>query len=98
MYAKLVDGRVVPVSGVKEWAMAFEEKRNRQIGDDNIGKYRVSTVFLGLDHGLGGKPLWFETMLFGDGPLDQEQWRYETLEEAKEGHKKACELAAKEAP
>jgi len=46
---------------------------------------RISTVFLGLDHGHGGKPLWFETMVFG-GVLDQLQERYATWDQAAAGH------------
>jgi len=48
----------------------------------------VSTIFLGLDHrpwGAHGPPILFETMVFG-GPLDQEQERYGTWEEAAAGH------------
>ena len=46
----------------------------------------VSTVFLGIDHNFGeGKPLLFETMVFG-GKLDEETERYSTWEEAVEGH------------
>jgi hypothetical protein len=46
---------------------------------------RVSTVFLALDHGWGGKRLWFETMVFS-GPLADECERYETWDEAETGH------------
>ncbi len=46
----------------------------------------VSTVFLGRDHAyFGDAPLLFETMVFG-GEFDQEQERYSTLQEAKDGH------------
>ena len=44
-------------------------------------------MFLGLDHSFGGgAPLLFETMVFG-GPLDGEQERYSTWNEAEAGHK-----------
>lgn len=53
----------------------------------------VSTVFLGLDHSWGdGPPVVFETMIFG-GPLDDDQWRYCTLADAKAGHRRAVRLA-----
>lgn len=39
-----------------------------------IGEAKVSTVFLGFDHGWEGEPVLWETMVFG-GPLDQEQDR-----------------------
>ena len=62
-------------------------KEDRAVAKDKIGDIEISTVFLGLDHQYGeGKPLLFETMVFG-GELDQEQERYSTWEEAEEGHK-----------
>ena len=72
---------------VREWGRAFEDMDARivdrmQVSDEAL----VSTVFLGLDHGFGGTPLWFETMVFG-GPLDQETERYTTYEAAETGHR-----------
>jgi len=48
---------------------------------------QVSTIFLVLDHGWheGGPPILWETMVFG-GPLDADQDRYSSLEDAKVGH------------
>jgi hypothetical protein len=59
------------------------------IGEDFVGKARISTVFLGLDHNFsGGDPLLFETMVFG-GPLDGRMWRYKTYADAEFGHAEA---------
>jgi len=60
---------------------------------ERIGRVRVSTVWLGLDHGLGwsDEPLIFETMIFG-GNHDGYQERYSTEEEARAGHQRAVEL------
>jgi hypothetical protein len=80
--AKLVDRKVVPC-GVREYAATIESMR--RVALDSIEDVDVSTVFLGLDHGFGGKPLWFETMIVG-GPLDDSQERYTTIEEAEAGH------------
>jgi len=42
-----------------------------RVGHDMIGRYSVSTVFLGLDHGWGsGPPILWETMIFGNGMFD----------------------------
>ena len=42
-----------------KWGKWFETA-NRIVAKDNIGKVRISTVFLGLDHSFGrGKPLLF---------------------------------------
>lgn len=67
----------------------------RRVGLDRVGRYRVSTVWLGLDHQYGdGPPLIFESMTFddgddGDGVL---QWRYGTWEEAEAGHREMVRL------
>jgi hypothetical protein len=50
--------------------------------------YRVSTVDLGLDHSFGGgKPLWYETMIFPESDYtDMYCDRYTTREEAQTAH------------
>ncbi len=70
----------------------------RQVAETNVGQYRVSTVFLNVDHGFGLKPdqppILFETMVFGDeadDPVDQHMERYSTWDEAEAGHKKIVE-------
>lgn len=52
---------------------------------------RLSTVFLGIDHGAGFSrdPVLFETMIFG-GQRDGEQYRYSEIDKAIEHH--ACLL------
>ncbi len=76
-----------------EWAKWLESNDRVLIqthSQDN--SIMVSTVFLGLDHGLGGHPpvLW-ETMIFG-GKHDQFQERYCSKSEALVGHQKAIDL------
>lgn len=64
-----------------------------RIGSTRIGDIWISTVWLGLNHNFfDGPPLIFETMIFG-GNLDQEMWRYSTVEEARAGHAFAVNLA-----
>lgn len=77
----------------REWAHWFEAGRmHRQMANHVIGNVRVSTVFLGLDHGDGaGPPIVFETMIFG-GPHDEYQERYSTYEEAMKGHWRALAM------
>ncbi len=71
------------------WAKFIENPADRIVKQENIGKIRISTVFLGLDHNFGeGEPLLFETMIFG-GKHDQYQDRCSTWEQAVEMHKKA---------
>jgi hypothetical protein len=53
------------------------------IGLTEVNEFRVSTVFLGVNHG----GMWFETMVFeGESFMDLACERYETLAEAKLGH------------
>jgi len=80
---------LVPVE-LLEWAKWFETT-DRHVGNDTINGYRISTVFLGLDHNFGvGAPLLFETMVFGDDD-EEDMERYATYEEAEEGHKRFVE-------
>jgi hypothetical protein len=81
----ILDGHnAVPVD-MLTWARSFSEC-DRTVARETVCGCEVSTVFLGLDHGFGsGPPMIFETMVFG-GPLDQEQERYSTWDEAEAGH------------
>lgn len=68
-----------------QWMQARE---NRRLGIHRMPDgTKVSTVFLGLDHGWnGGPPVLWETMVFG-GKYDQEQDRYISYDEAVQGHR-----------
>ena len=73
------DHRVVPCS-LREWCETFEV--SRQVADTETRFYRVSTVFLGLNHRFhgDGPPVVFETMTFEQessvGTLGQHLIRY----------------------
>jgi hypothetical protein len=57
--------REVPCPDLLKWARWLETSDKRRVGDDRIGPYWVSTIFLGLDHNYGqGEPLLYETMIF----------------------------------
>lgn len=85
----LVGKEPVQCNDLMAWTAWFE-KSDRTVAKTKIGKAEVSTVFLGLDHSFGsGKPLLFETMVFG-GKLANEMDRYHTWEEAEEGHFAMC--------
>jgi len=69
-----------------KWADWFEHA-NRTVCLDKTPKGIVSTVFLSIDHQFGdGPPLLFETMVFDTSSEDEIQYRYETRQEAIEGH------------
>lgn len=82
----LENDQIVACEDLFKWG-EWMQTANRRIALDEIDGSKVSTVFLGLDHGFGDgrRPVLFETMVFG-GEFDQEQERYCTLEEAKQGH------------
>lgn len=87
LYGKLVGREVVETDDMHE---TFARDVSVQVGNDMVGPAQVSTVFLRLDHGFGGTPLWFETMIFGG---DHDGWhdRYHTYDEAETGHKRVVE-------
>ena len=74
------------------------------VKQDIIGKYFVSTVWLGFDHNFHlDYPIIFETMVFyckKDRPDferdDIFMARYRTEKEALKGHKAVCKLAKKD--
>lgn len=82
------NGEVVATHNVIEWERWMEF--NRRVAWTMVGKYEISTVFLGLNHGFGDVPLWFETMVFepaSESPRhDLDMERYRTLDEARRGH------------
>lgn len=85
-------GRTPMAVDMMTWATWFGTA-DRHVDITKIGKARVSTVFLGLDHNFQrGEPILFETMIFG-GPLDGEMWRYHTYDQAERGHAEAVRQA-----
>lgn len=62
-----------------EWARSLYEEE-RRVALTTLGEVKVSTVFLGIDHGFGltKHPILYETLVF-DGPLDAncERWTNE---------------------
>ena len=84
-------GRPCPAD-LLTWAAWFSSA-DRTVAHDVVGGASISTVFLGLDHrhGRPGPPILYETMVFG-GPLDEEQRRYATREQALSGHAEVLTL------
>lgn len=85
------DNEPVPCDDSAMWALWLNDSPKKRVAESKVGKYWVSTVFLGLDHALPpnkARPLLFETMIFTNGEaLPEYQPRYETFEEALHGHK-----------
>jgi hypothetical protein len=75
-----------------DWAAKSEDKDYKSIAIERVGTYRVSTVWLGIDHRYckEGPPTIFETMVFdGDGFTDRYCDRYTTENDARAGHARA---------
>lgn len=82
-----------------EWSVLYENINNRQFGIDTVGRFAVSTVWLGLNYNYdpNGKLHIFETMIF-DISKNREDIgcrRYSTKEEALAGHQEAIKWAKK---
>jgi hypothetical protein len=85
----ILEGHTPVQTDLMTWAKWFETA-DRVVSNTQIGEWRISTVFLGLDHAFhGSPPLLFETLVFG-GPLDGEMDRYSTWDQAEAGHKEIC--------
>ena len=86
----ILDGHKAVRVDLMTWAKWYE-KADRKVAKDTVGESRISTVFLGMNHQWGkGPPLLFETMVF-DGPLDGEQERCSTWEQAEAQHAEIVE-------
>lgn len=82
-----------------EWGTLFEDLEYKIVAQVRIRGWFVSTVWLGLDHGMWNwgtvgaepyQPMIFETMVFDPWGDEQMQDRYATEAEAKDGHELAC--------
>ena len=84
-YIETPNGGVRRVN-TKRWIEWLSTEPNKHVAEDFVGPYRVSTVFLGIDHGYPGpRPVLYETMVFR-GWADRACERYCTREEARLGH------------
>lgn len=90
----ILEGKIPKKVDLLTWAKWFKTA-NRYVNKTEINDVKISTVFLGIDHGFGGIILLFETMIFG-GKNDGYQERYKTWEQAEKGHLKAVNLVKDE--
>lgn len=67
--------------------MAFNFETDRRVRQTYLLDRWISTVFLGIDHGYGDKPILFETMVFEFGEMiDIDCARCSTYDEAIKMH------------
>ncbi len=89
----ILDGKtVVPTDDLLAWGR-WLEAADRRVDQTVIDGFRVSTVFMGLDHRFGeGEPLLFETMVFRVGSgADLWAERCSTWEQAEAMHERGCD-------
>lgn len=100
-----------PIS-LRTWADLHADPEYRVVEETWIGKIRISTVWLGINHDyLGGPPLIYETMVFdwhnpttipgfGDREFapDLEMVRYTTLAQAETGHEQMVAIVMATTP
>lgn len=99
MYYTLDDKhQIVPTTDIMVWGKFRQDHSRRRVAATQVGTIWVSTVFLGIDHGLGEitgeRPVLFETMAFADTNGEDksklgdeiETCRYCTWDEAVAGH------------
>lgn len=89
----ILEGKIpVKCDDIIQWGMQMENQ-NRIVAQAHFSNYFVSTVFLGIDHAYykSKNPILFETMIFN---FFEYEWqdRYESWDEAVEGHKIACRI------
>jgi hypothetical protein len=88
----VLDGTTpVPASDLETWGQWFQANNNRIVKQEDVGRYHVSTVFLGIDHNFAmtGPPVLFETMVFGGSGDDEYCDRCSTWDEALVMHEQA---------
>lgn len=93
----LRDKKIIPCDNSDEWEK-FYTSSERIISRTRVGKYEVSTVFLGINHSSNNEsPLFFETMIFykRNGKILQSTMNYQTrcgtYDEALKMHRDGCE-------
>ncbi len=84
------DGNPVPETDLTKWAKILDDIKRRRVAQTTFTSgVKVSTVFLGLNHGTVDKPLLFETWVEGKGALDDDMTRTPTWAEALDAHRTA---------
>ena len=75
-----INGEPITENNKDTWYTVFSNPK-RVVGSDIIGKSKISTVFLCLNHNFGnGAPILWETLVFG-GKLNGEQDRCSGMRE-----------------
>lgn len=96
MYVLDADGHPRQADDLTAWVQWMESNK-RIVRQDTIGDVFISTVFLGLDHGIGlsEHPILWETMVFIEpwfkGNISDGMWRFSSRERALAKHQELAE-------
>lgn len=101
LFYKLNEDKSVSTCSLEEFSKQMGDmmaNKTKHVGHDRIDGKRISTVWLGIDHGfVQGKesniPVLFETMVFDNERSGFEIYcdRYTSWDDAFKGHQKAVE-------
>lgn len=85
-------GQPIPAT-MAQWCMMYETPGSRIVKQEWIGNVRISTIFMGLDHGFGSAiPILWETMTFSNRK-DCDEWMERcggNKEQAEAMHARVC--------
>lgn len=86
-----------PITSMERFALLLADVEYKVVKQEHVGPYWVSTIWVGIDYnfGMGGPPLIFETMVFGDTDdlsMDLDCHRWTTEQHAREGHEEIVTL------
>ncbi len=83
------DGIPIQETDYQKWSL-WIKTADLTVARTRIDNCEVSTMFLGVNHGMtNGPPMLYETLVYG-GPLHKETSHYSTKREALEGHERIC--------
>jgi len=86
------EGNPVVETDTTLWAKTLSDIKRRRVAlTDFFSGVKISTVFLGINHGTEEKPLFFETRVEGKGAIEDETQRWATWADALEGHRMAVQ-------
>jgi len=85
------EGNLIKETDLKKWS-AWMQSADKTIAKDEVGEAVIATAFLGMTNKFTDAPSLFETTITG-GKKNGFKARYDTKEEALEGHKAAVAIA-----
>lgn len=95
------EGNQIDIDRLEE---LLQDNDYRVIKQETIGPFWVSTVWMGVPHGIMPEFSYFETMIFEPSNINDPRnnlgkeidcWRYHSKQEAEKGHEEICQIVHK---